>query len=116
MLKKVALFAVLLSLVLAMVSFAAEDVRIGLVTPLSGDVATFGESTRNACTMWADEVNAKGGLLGGKVVLSIEDDRNLPSETANAVSKLISGIQVHTRRSPHCSGSESADDYIHRHK
>jgi branched-chain amino acid transport system substrate-binding protein len=75
-------------------SFAAEDVRIGLVTPLSGDVATFGESTRNAAIMWADEVNAKGGLLGGKVVLSIEDDRNLPSETANAVSKLINQNKV----------------------
>lgn len=94
MIRKVALFAVVMSLIFAMASFAAEEVKIGLVTPLTGDVATFGESTRNAAIMWADEVNAKGGLLGGTVKLYIEDDRNLPSETANAVSKLISQNKV----------------------
>ncbi|HOA14753.1 MAG TPA: ABC transporter substrate-binding protein [Bacillota bacterium] len=94
MFKKTAFFAVLMSLIFVMVSFAAEDVRIGLVTPLTGDVATFGESTRNAAVLWAEEVNAKGGLLGGKVVLAIEDDRNIPAETANAVQKLISQNKV----------------------
>ncbi len=94
MFRKTAIFAVLMSLIFVMVSFAAEDVRIGLVTPLTGDVATFGESTRNAAVLWAEEVNAKGGLLGGKVVLAIEDDRNIPAETANAVQKLISQNKV----------------------
>ena len=96
MIRKAALFALIISLILVMVSFAAEDVRIGLVTPLTGDVATFGESTRNAAQMWVDETNAKGGLLGGKVVLFVEDDRNIPAETANAVSKLISQNKVIT--------------------
>lgn len=94
MFRKVALLAVLMGLILVMGSYAAEDVRIGLVTPLTGDIATFGESTRNAAIMWADEVNAKGGLLGGKVVLYVEDDRNIPAETANAVSKLINQNKV----------------------
>ena len=52
MIRKAALFTLIISLILVMVSFAAEDVRIGLVTPLTGDVATFGESTRNAAQMW----------------------------------------------------------------
>ena len=49
--------------------------------------------TRRRC---GDETNAKGGLLGGKVVLFVEDDRNIPAETANAVSKLISQNKVIT--------------------
>lgn len=90
MLRKMAMAAIVLSVLLAATSLAAEDVRIGVVTPLTGDVATFGESVRNGAVLWAEEVNAKGGLLGGKVVLNVLDDRNIPAETANVVSKLVS--------------------------
>ncbi|HPI01788.1 MAG TPA: ABC transporter substrate-binding protein [Bacillota bacterium] len=90
MLKRVAIVVLLLSAVLAATAFAAEEVRIGVVTPLTGDVATFGESVRNGAQLWQEEVNAKGGLLGGKVTLIILDDRNIPAESANVVSKLVS--------------------------
>jgi branched-chain amino acid transport system substrate-binding protein len=71
-----------------------EVIKVGVVTPLTGDVATFGQSTKNAVQMAADEVNAEGGVLGKKIELVIIDDRNEPKETANAFRKLIDQDRV----------------------
>jgi branched-chain amino acid transport system substrate-binding protein len=76
-------------------ALGAEEIKIGLVTPLTGDVATFGISTKNAVLLWEKEVNARGGILGNPVKVYWEDDKNTPSETANAVSKLINQNKVH---------------------
>ncbi len=64
-------------------------IKIGLVAPLTGDVKTFGESTRNGFMIAIDEVNEQGGILGKKVKAYIADDKNDPTEAANAGSKLI---------------------------
>lgn len=66
-----------------------EVIKVGLITPLTGDVATFGQSTKKAAEMAVEEINAKGGVLGKKIELIIEDDRNDPKETANLVRKLV---------------------------
>lgn len=71
-----------------------EVIKIGVVTPLTGDVATFGQSTKKAVEMAAEEINAAGGINGKKVELVIEDDRNDPKETANVVRKLIDQDKV----------------------
>jgi branched-chain amino acid transport system substrate-binding protein len=67
----------------------ARGIKLGLVAPLTGDVKTFGESTRNGFMLAVDEVNAAGGLLGRKIVPVVADDKNDPTECANAGSKLI---------------------------
>lgn len=71
-----------------------EVIKIGVVTPLTGDVATFGQSTKKAAEMAVEEINAAGGVLGKKIELVIEDDRNDPKETANVVRKLIDQDKV----------------------
>lgn len=71
-----------------------DTIKIGVVAPLTGDVATFGQSTKNAVLLAMEQLNAKGGLLGKKVALQIEDDKNDPTETASAVKKLISQDKV----------------------
>jgi branched-chain amino acid transport system substrate-binding protein len=71
-----------------------EVIKIGVVTPLTGDVATFGQSTKKAVEMAAEEINNSGGVLGKKIELVIEDDRNDPKETANVVRKLIDQDKV----------------------
>lgn len=71
-----------------------EKIKIGLVTPLTGDVATFGQSTKNAVMIALDEVNKAGGVLGKQIELVIEDDRNDPKETANIVRKFIDKDKV----------------------
>jgi len=64
-------------------------IKIGLVAPLTGDVKTFGESTRNGFTIAIDEANAQGGINGDSIKIYIADDRNDPTEARNAGSKLL---------------------------
>jgi len=64
-------------------------IKVGLIVPLTGDVKTFGESARNGTMMAIDEANAAGGVNGRKIAVVATDDKNDPTETGNAGSKLI---------------------------
>lgn len=81
----------LISLFYTGFSLAKDAVKIGLITPLTGDVKTFGESTKNAFNIALEEY-AKTGKY--KIVPIIADDRNDPTEGANAALKLISQDKV----------------------
>ena len=74
----------------------AKEIRIGLITPLSGDVKTFGESVKNAFEIAVEEANAKGGVAGRKITTFIVDDKNDPTEASNAANLLINqhGVQA----------------------
>lgn len=72
----------------------AKEIRIGLITPLTGDVKTFGESVRNAFDMAVDEANKAGGVAGMRIIPIVEDDRNDPTEASNAANKLIKQDRV----------------------
>ncbi len=66
-----------------------NKIKLGLIAPLTGDVKTFGESTRNGYQLAVDEANAAGGVNGKLIEPKIADDKNDPTECANAGSKLI---------------------------
>ena len=84
-----------LSIALAIAAPAgAKEIRIGLITPLSGDVKTYGESVRNAFGIAVDEANAAGGVAGMKIVPVVVDDRNDATEAANAANLLINQHRV----------------------
>lgn len=67
----------------------SADLRIGLITALSGASVTFGTSTRDGVLLAIDEWNAKGGVLGHKIVPIIEDGQCSPEPAVNAANKLI---------------------------
>ena len=49
------------------VAHAAETVKIGFLAPLTGDVAAWGKPGLDGCLIWADWINAAGGInVGGK--------------------------------------------------
>jgi len=73
---------------------AAEAIPIGFFGALTGPQATFAQSGSNGAKLAFDEVNAAGGVLGARVALRVEDDRNEPSEAASVVSKLITRDRV----------------------
>lgn len=76
-------------------SAAASDViKIGAVFPMTGDVATFGASSKNAVELAVAEINSKGGVSGKQVQVIYEDDQNTPANSANAIQKLISNDKV----------------------
>ena len=69
---------------------AAESIKIGLVTALSGQSALAGESITRGMTIAIDEINAKGGLLGGrKLELVRRDDEANPAKGVTAARELI---------------------------
>ncbi|HET7792645.1 MAG TPA: ABC transporter substrate-binding protein [Rhizobacter sp.] len=69
---------------------ANEPIKIGLVTALSGQSALAGESITRGLTIAIDEVNAKGGLLGGrKLELVRRDDEGNPAKGVLAARELI---------------------------
>lgn len=69
---------------------AQEPIKIGLVTALSGQSARAGEAITRGLTIAIDELNAKGGVLGGrKFVLVRRDDEATPAKGVVAARELI---------------------------
>jgi len=72
------------------------EFRIGVMFPLTGDAASYGEKGKNAVDFAMDEVNGSGGIRGGKVRVFYEDSKADPATGVSAVQKLISvdGVKV----------------------
>jgi len=83
-----------LSLFLIIPANAAETIRIGIAGSHSGDLASYGLPTVKAAQLVVKDFNAKGGLLGRKVELVIEDEACKPELATNAATKLVSGKVV----------------------
>lgn len=69
--------------------FSDTEVRIGLITDLSGPVIEYGNESRNAAMMAVEEVNAKGGVHGRQFKLFVEDNGYEPRKAVLAAQKLI---------------------------
>jgi len=68
---------------------AAEPVKIGLSMSLTGGLAAGGKSALLGMQIWAEDVNAKGGLLGRPVQLVFYDDQSAGSNVPGIYSKLL---------------------------
>ncbi|MBK1697924.1 ABC transporter substrate-binding protein [Rhodovibrio salinarum] len=68
---------------------AAQDVEIGAVMPLTGDLADFGETSSKGVELAIKEINAAGGVLGEDLGLSIADTRTSPQAGVDAAKKLV---------------------------
>ena len=88
------LLAVLFPTLAVAVPSQAKEIKIGLITPLSGDIKTFGESVRNAFLIAVEEANARGGVAGMKITYAIQDDKNDATEAANVANLLVNQQRV----------------------
>ncbi|MCG6206302.1 ABC transporter substrate-binding protein [Rhodopseudomonas sp. HC1] len=74
---------------------AAQDViKIGVNQPLTGVVAAAGNMVTAGTKIAAAQINAKGGILGKKLELVIEDNKSNPTEAAAVAEKLITRDKV----------------------
>jgi branched-chain amino acid transport system substrate-binding protein len=74
---------------------ATGDILVGMYGSLTGDGASFGQSSVEGAQLAVEELNNAGGLLGGrKIRLLVEDDQSKPDEASNAVTKLITQDKV----------------------
>ncbi|HOT60391.1 MAG TPA: ABC transporter substrate-binding protein [Spirochaetales bacterium] len=82
------------SLILAGCSQKTTEIKIGGVGPVSGEAATFGQSTKEGYELAVEEWNKAGGLLGNQIKLIFQDDKGDPTEAATVWTKLISQDKV----------------------
>jgi branched-chain amino acid transport system substrate-binding protein len=69
-------------------AIAADTIRIGLISEITGPNAEAGSYTINGAKLAAEEINKKGGILGKQVELVIEDNQSTNPGTVLAFSKL----------------------------
>ena len=95
--KVVSLFALLVFVLAATAGCGKSDsseIKIGVVYELTGNTASFGTSANNGAKLAFKEINANGGVLGKKIKTVEADNKGEPSESANAMTKVIAQDNV----------------------
>ena len=90
------------------VAEAADTIKVGQITALTGDHAAYGQAERDAVEMAIEEINAAGGVLGKKIELIVYDNRTRPEDTVNAVRRLAEEDKVCAIIGPNGSGMHIA--------
>ena len=72
----------------------ADKIKVGVVLPLTGKLAKFGEIETKSFLMAQEEINAAGGVNGKKIDLIIKDTAGKPDVGRSAIKKLISQDKV----------------------
>jgi len=67
----------------------SNEILIGVYGSMTGTTATFGQSNSQGVQMFIDEQNSKGGVLGKKIRVVVQDDQGKPEEAQTVVSRLI---------------------------
>ena len=71
-------------------AFAADPIKIGQIAALSGASAQSGEAITRGLQLAIDEINANGGLLGGRTLVLVQrDDESSPPKGLIAARELI---------------------------
>lgn len=84
---------------------AADDtIRVGASVAMTGKYSRTGQEQLNGYSMWLDDVNAAGGLLGKRVDLVHYDDESKPGTGAKLYEKLITDDKVDLLLGPYSSG------------
>ena len=73
---------------------AAAKIWFGHVGSMTGQEATFGDSTDKGIKLAVEELNAKGGVKGKQVELKTYDDQGKPEEAALAATRFVTQDKV----------------------
>ena len=65
-------------------------IKIGMIAPMTGSNAAYGNSMLEGVQLTIDEINAAGGILGQQIELVSADDRGDPTECMNAFNTMVS--------------------------
>ncbi len=84
----------LLALIMPGPALAQDTIKVGIVLPLTGEQAKFGEIEKQSFDLALEEINAAGGINGKKLEFLIEDDTGRPDVGRSVGEKLITKDQV----------------------
>jgi branched-chain amino acid transport system substrate-binding protein len=68
---------------------SSEPIKIGFGMALTGPLSPNGQQALLGATIWSEEINAKGGLLGRQVQLIHYDDQSSPATIPGIYTKLL---------------------------
>lgn len=88
------IMAALLTATAASTGYAADTIKIGVVTPLSGTYAGIGQQVKWGLDLATKEVNAKGGIMGREIELIYEDSEANPAVAVQKAEKLFEVSKV----------------------
>lgn len=69
-----------------------DTVKIGVVGPMTGDQSKMGMDMKNGADIAVKEWNQKGGVLGKKIELLVEDDQHDPKQAVSVANKLVNAV------------------------
>lgn len=99
-------------------ALAADPIKIGVVTPVTGANADVGSHVVNGATLAVREINARGGIIpAGEseprlIELVVADDQARPDIGINAITKLIDSDRVFGFLGPDFSGVTAPSSYL----
>jgi len=73
---------------------SAGEIKIGMVTPITGPAAESGKYAQIGANLAIDEINAAGGVNGNKLTLVVEDDQTTNPGAVAAFSRLASQSDI----------------------
>src|SRR3990170_7340999 len=94
MIRQLATAIGMLLVVLPRLAAAQEEIKIGVPGPVTGAVAYLGQHMRWGSELAADEINARGGVLGRKLAIQMEDTKCNPAEAVSAAERLLNRDRV----------------------
>ena len=83
-----------ITLAVATLSFAAENIKIGLQGPLTGGSSPMGVSMRDGAKLAVTEINAKGGIMGRQIEMIERDDEAKNERGVQIAQELINKEKV----------------------
>jgi branched-chain amino acid transport system substrate-binding protein len=73
---------------------SSTPITIGASLSLTGDFSADGQAYEKGYELWANDVNARGGILGRKVTLKILNDNSSPTQVATNYQTLFASDHV----------------------
>lgn len=102
----VILSVVVITLIILNIFKKQNEIKIGIILPLTGPNAKYGQYMKEALDIAQDEINNQhNGINGNKIKLIFEDDQALPQNAVNVVQKFISDPDIPIIFGPWASSS-----------
>ena len=96
---------------------AQGPIKIGASMSLTGTYAKPGAYQKEGYDVCADEVNAKGGVLGRKIEFVLYDDQSMPATAVKLYEKLLTEDKVDAVMGPYSSAvSEAVANVTEKYK
>ncbi|MFZ4530293.1 MAG: branched-chain amino acid ABC transporter substrate-binding protein [Alsobacter sp.] len=87
--KKLLLTGIALGAVMAFSGVASAQIKLGVAGPVTGPNAAFGAQLKNGVEQAVADINAKGGVLGQKITVSVGDDVSDPKQGVSVANKFV---------------------------